>query len=192
MAFPGWHDGLLDLSALPLSRGTDGSNPSPSSGESVSLPNPPRPSLPGPSTRQSSARSVPKVRSEAARLATAKRHYSAATAPRRRERQASLAQARACGASSNASSAPPCDGNGLRWSSAWEVRVSQPSARASSQGRAFRPPALSPDDDPFKISAIRLPSSAALNGFDRTGIPEIPPGRSASAYPVISNALSPG
>src|SRR6516162_10973361 len=33
-AFPGWHDGLLDLSALPLSRGTDGSNPSPSGGES--------------------------------------------------------------------------------------------------------------------------------------------------------------
>jgi hypothetical protein len=35
-AFPGWHDGLLDLSALPLSRGTDGSNPFPSASVSFS------------------------------------------------------------------------------------------------------------------------------------------------------------
>ena len=34
-AFPGWHDRLFDLSALPLSRGTEGSNPASSVGESV-------------------------------------------------------------------------------------------------------------------------------------------------------------
>jgi hypothetical protein len=63
---------------------------------------------------------------------------------------------------------------------------------ASSQCIALPPVALSSDDEPCNISAIRLLSSATLNGFARRGIAEIPPVRRASAYPVISNALSSG
>ena len=63
---------------------------------------------------------------------------------------------------------------------------------ASSQCIALPPVALSSDDEPRKISAIRLLSSATLNGFARRGIAEMPPVRRASAYPVISNALSSG
>ena len=63
---------------------------------------------------------------------------------------------------------------------------------ASSQCIALPPVALSSDDEPCNISAIRLLSSATLNGFARRGIAEIPPVRRASAYPVISNVLSSG
>src|SRR5580704_214756 len=44
----------------------------------------------------------------------------------------------------------------------------------------------------FRISAIRLLNSTALNGFRSTGISDMPLLRSASAYPVMSNVLRPG
>jgi hypothetical protein len=69
----------------------------------------------------------------------------------------------------------------------------RPSAsNATFQYRVSRLPALSPSDNSPKISAIRLLSSATLNGFARIGTPGTPLLRSASTCPVISNVLSPG
>ena len=65
-------------------------------------------------------------------------------------------------------------------------------AITTSQCRVLRPSALSSNDHSFRISAIRLLNSAALNGFRSTGISDMPLLRSASAYPVMSNVLRPG
>jgi hypothetical protein len=46
--------------------------------------------------------------------------------------------------------------------------------------------------EPARASAIRLPSSATLNGFVRARTPESSAARSASGCPDISNVLSPG
>ena len=70
-------------------------------------------------------------------------------------------------------------------------RKRKSTARTSFHCRALPPPPLA-DDDSFRIAATRSLSSATLNGFGRTGIPAIPPVRRTSAYPVISNPLSPG
>jgi hypothetical protein len=61
-----------------------------------------------------------------------------------------------------------------------------------SQCKVLRLSALSSNDNSFRISAIRLLNSAALNGFRSTGISDMPLLRSASAYPVMSNVLRPG
>ena len=58
--------------------------------------------------------------------------------------------------------------------------------------KVLRLSALSSNDNSFRISAIRLLNSAALNGFRSTGISDMPLLRSASAYPVMSKVLRPG
>src|SRR6267154_3750694 len=65
-------------------------------------------------------------------------------------------------------------------------------ALATSQSSVLRLPTLSQGDSSFRISAIRLLSSATLNGLGRMGTPQTPLWRSASAYPVMSKVLSPG
>src|ERR1700719_1759112 len=65
-------------------------------------------------------------------------------------------------------------------------------AITTSQCRVSLPSALSSNDNSFRISAIRLLNSAALNGFRSTGISDMPLLRSASAYPVMSKVLRPG
>jgi hypothetical protein len=92
--------------------------------------------------------------------------------------------------------------DGVNGYSLWTSYVSSAAARLSAKERssertsfhcrALLPPLLLADDDPFRITAIRSLSSPSLNGFGRTGIPGIPPVRRSSAYPVISNPLSPG
>ena len=60
---------------------------------------------------------------------------------------------------------------------------------AASQCRVSRPWTVSLEDNSSSISAIRLLSSTALNGFGRMGIPDRPLLCNASAYPVMSNIL---
>ena len=63
---------------------------------------------------------------------------------------------------------------------------------ACDQSERFCPVVVTSGVVPYNIPAIRLLSSSTLNGLANNGMPETPPARRASAYPVISNTLRPG